>query len=148
MSSHATSSPDTLEEALLQALRWFDLPMSAAALRARAAKLPGPWSLGDVCEAAESLGLRTHRQHVPAQQATLANLPVLLGLDDGGVLLVTAQPDPAHWQAWVPGQGMQTVEAPTWLPRLNGEQVVLSRQTRIDRSADAEPQGRYGLLGK
>ncbi len=141
-SQHA--SPDVLEEALLQALRWFDLPMSAAALRARAAKLPGPWSLGDVCEAAESLGLRAHRQQVAAQQAHLAASPILLGLDGGGMLLVTAQPDAAHWQAWVPGQGLQTIEAKTWLPRLNGEQVVLSRQTRIDRSADAEPQGRYG----
>ncbi len=141
-SQHA--APDALEEALLQALRWFDLPMSAAALRARAAKLPGPWSLGDVCEAAESLGLRAQRQQVGAQQAKLAALPILLGLDGGGMLLVTAQPDDEHWQAWVPGQGMQTVDAKTWLPRLNGEQVVLSRQTRIDRSANAEPQGRYG----
>lgn len=141
-SQHA--APDALEEALLQALRWFDLPMSAAALRARAAKLPGPWSLGDVCEAAESLGLRAQRQQVGAQQAKLAALPILLGLDGGGMLLVTAQPDAEHWQVWVPGQGMQTVDAKTWLPRLNGEQVVLSRQTRIDRSANAEPQGRYG----
>jgi ATP-binding cassette subfamily C protein LapB len=138
------AAPDALEEALLQALRWFDLPLSAAALRARAAKLPGPWSLGDVCEAAESLGLRAQRQHVPVPQAQLAALPVLLGLEGGGMLWVTAQPDEHHWQAWVPGQGMQTVQAQTWLPRLNGEQVVLSRQARIDRGADAEPQGRYG----
>ena len=138
------AAPDLLEEVLLQALRWFELPMSGAALRARAAKLPGPWSLGDLCEAAESLGLRAHRQHRPAQQAELPDLPILLGLDDGGMLLVTAQSGPDHWQAWVPGAGLQTVEAKAWLPRLNGEQVVLSRQARIDRRPDAEPQGRYG----
>ena len=138
------AAPDLLEEVLLQALRWFDLPMSGVALRARAAKLPGPWSLGDLCEAAESLGLRAHRQHRPAQQADLADLPILLGLDGGGMLLVTAQSGPDHWQAWVPGVGLQTVEAKAWLPRLNGEQVVLSRQAHIDRSPNAEPQGRYG----
>ena len=110
----SASPPDLLEDVLLQALRWFDLPMSGVALRARAAKLPGPWSLGDLCEAAESLGLSAHRQHRPAQQANLPDLPILLGLDGGGMLLVTAQSDPHHWQAWVPGEGMQTVEAKAW----------------------------------
>ena len=88
------TATDALEEALLQALQWFDLPMSAAALRARAAKLPGPWSLGDVCEAAESLGLRAHRQNVPAQQAQLEALPVLMVVDGGGALLVTGEVRP------------------------------------------------------
>ena len=138
------SATDPIEEALLQALRWFELPMSRAAIRARAAKLPGPWSLGDLCEAAESLGLRAIRQNVRSQSARLPALPLLLGIDQGGLLLVTGQPDPEHWQVLIPGQGMKIVKAATWLHRLNGQQVVLSRQVHIDRSADAEPQGRYG----
>ena len=136
-------SADPLEDALLFVLRTLDKPVSQAALRSRVAKLPGPWSLDDVCEAAESLGLAVERFNFDRKAPRWTHFPALMTLRDGGVVVVTAQPDADMVEAWLPEGGKQTLDARTLADQVEGSAVLFSRRARATLEGDA-PQGRYG----
>ena len=52
------AAQDPIEQCVLWVLENFEKPMSAASLRARVARMPGPWTFDEALEALESLGLR------------------------------------------------------------------------------------------
>lgn len=76
------AAADALEEALLWVLKHLERPMSQAALRARVARDPGPWTFEQALEALESLGFQCRVQPYRAGLESDAPGPVLM-LDTG-----------------------------------------------------------------
>jgi hypothetical protein len=52
------AAKDSIEDCVLWILERFEKPMSAAALRARVARMPGPWTFDEALEAIDSFGIR------------------------------------------------------------------------------------------
>jgi len=71
-------SHDPIEQCVLWVLERFDKPMSAASLRARVARMPGPWTFDEAIEALESLGLRCEEKKLSLQE--------VVGLEKMGLL--------------------------------------------------------------
>lgn len=119
--------------------------MSKEALRSRVAKVPGPWSVQEVCEAAESLGLRAEHESFNQKDGKLRvdSTPTLLKLADGTVLLLTQRQADDQWTAYQGGVGTVQFVAEQWRGRLSGEMIHFSRPAQIYDEDDV-PQGRYG----
>ena len=73
MSSHSLSeydsvaefsAKDPIETCVLWLLEGLEKPMSAAALRASVARLPGPWTFEEAIEALESFGFRCRERSI------------------------------------------------------------------------------------
>jgi len=142
-SSSANAVADVFEDALLFVLHTLEQPISAAALRSRVAKLPGPWTLDDISEAAESLGLAVERYDFDRLARRWTHFPTVMPLNTGGVVVVLAQPSEADVEVYRPGFGTVTVAAADLAAEVGPLAVVFSRAVRATVAGDA-PQGRYG----
>jgi ATP-binding cassette subfamily C protein LapB len=81
------SPKDPIELAILWILEQFDKSMSAAALRARVARMPGPWSAEEALEAIDSFGIRH-------EQVSKKNLEAILASEQIHLLV---KPDATVW---------------------------------------------------
>lgn len=136
---------DALEQCLLWLLDRLDQPMSAAALRARSARRPGAWMLGDALEALEGLGLRCEWVEASADEALQSALPVLLLLADGGVAVfsglrsagagVFRSQGGAPLQAWP-----QAMFRAAYAGRL----LQVTPALRVPADEAQQPRGRFG----
>lgn len=139
----AIDAADAFEDALLFVLRRLDQPISPAALRSRVAKLPGPWALDDITEAAESLGLAVERYDFDVLARRWTHFPTVMPLRSGGVAVVLAQPSDGEVEVYRPGQGLRTEAVAEFAHEVQPLAVVFSRAVRATVEGDA-PQGRYG----
>lgn len=136
-------SSDPLEEALIFILRFLEKPLSVAALRARVAKPLGSWTTDDVCEAAESLGFAVERYDFDPLARRWTHFPALMATRDGRVAVVTAQPDAATVEAYLPGEGHKILSAAQLAQEVEGEAILITRRAEA-AAPGAGPQGRYG----
>lgn len=150
MSASAAIPEDALESALVRLLRLLDRPMSVEALRARVAKAPGPWSVADVREAAESLGIACEDYPSRAPKPQALRFPSLLVSREGLVAVIEGAKggQGARFQVWLPG-----ADAPLelgWHELVQGHEASLeafSLRPRVllgGAVPAGAPQGRYG----
>jgi len=144
---------DPLESALLAVLRWFDKPMSATALRARVAKLPGPWTLDEIVEAAEGLGIAAESVAIDPAAGDLPPLPVLLPQRNGAAVVVTALEADGAVEGWTSapsgatnpeGGPLRGALISDLLGSSTGRVLAFARRRDTEALAGDGPQGRYG----
>jgi ATP-binding cassette subfamily C protein LapB len=143
----AAPARDSVEVCLLWLLAHFKRPMSRAALRARAAREPGPWSLEEAVEALESFGVGVEEHARAAFDPAPAPGPFLLIGHDGDCLLVTGDEDQkGHLRTLDPQQSgalesLAPEQVADWPAR-----TVLSFTPPLRDSAETDglARGRYG----
>ena len=79
-----SAAQDPVEACVLWLLDHLEKPMSAAALRASVARLPGPWTFEEAIEALESLGFRCREKTLALADVLSISKPALF-LSEGAV---------------------------------------------------------------
>ena len=74
---------DPIEKCILWVLENFQNPMSAASLRARVARMPGPWTFDEAIEALESLGLRCEPKKLKLHEVLALNKSAIFRTEQG-----------------------------------------------------------------
>ena len=137
---------DPIEGCVLWLLEGLERPMSAAALRASVARLPGPWTFEEAIEALESFGFRCREKKV--------SLPDLLGthktslfLSEGAVVAAIQPKTEAHpAQLYVPARSPRpTALSVESLAMIYGGTVIeVEADLKIGSSDNEEQKGRFG----
>lgn len=98
----AVTPSDPVESCVLWVLEHLGKPMSAAALRAGVARLPGPWTFSEAIEALESLGFRCREKAIPAKGVLDLKHPAIFLSVGGDVGVVTPKNETSLSQWWLP----------------------------------------------
>lgn len=140
------TATDSIEAAVLWVLRHHEQPISRAALRARVARDPGPWTFAQALEALESLGLRcTTLRYAPGQEAAAAG-PLLIVEPSGRARVLTGEVRDGQPLAYDPQVGDKLVglsEAAV-AASVGAEAIVVARPLRAPADETRAPQGRFG----
>ncbi|MBT8519240.1 type I secretion system permease/ATPase [Polynucleobacter paneuropaeus] len=93
-SERAKSVPkDPIEQCVIWVLERFDKHISPAALRARVARMPGPWSFDEAIEAIDSFGIRYTEVELPYEELVALDKTLLLETSDGHVVSIIPKTD-------------------------------------------------------
>jgi len=136
---------DPIETCVLWLLEGLDKPMSAAALRASVARLPGPWTFEEAIEALESFGLRCRERSVSLSDL-LSTHKSSIFLSEGAVVAAIQPKTEAHpAQLFVPTRNLRptplSVEA---LAMIYGGMVIeIEAELKIGTEDDNQ-KGRFG----
>ena len=136
---------DPIETCVLWLLEGLDKPMSAAALRASVARLPGPWTFEEAIEALESFGLRCRQRSVSLSDL-LSTHKSSIFLSEGAVVAAIQPKTEAHpAQLFVPTRNPRptplSVEA---LAMIYGGMVIeIEAELKIG-TEDDDQKGRFG----
>jgi len=136
---------DPIETCVLWLLEGLDKPMSAAALRASVARLPGPWTFEEAIEALESFGLRCRERSVSLSDL-LSTHKSSIFLSEGAVVTAIQPKTEAHpAQLFVPTRNLRStplsVEA---LAMIYGGMVIeIEAELKIGTEDDNQ-KGRFG----
>jgi len=136
---------DPVETCLLWLLESLDRPMSAAALRASVARLPGPWTFEEAIEALESFGLRCRERSVSLSDL-LSTHKSSIFFSEGAVVAAIQPKTEAHpAQLFVPTRNLRptplSVEA---LAMIYGGMVIeIEAELKIGTEDDNQ-KGRFG----
>ena len=136
---------DPIETCVLWLLESLDKPMSAAALRASVARLPGPWTFEEAIEALESFGFRCRERSVSLSDL-LSTHKSSIFLSEGAVVAAIQPKTEAHpAQLFVPTRSSRpsplSVEA---LAMIYGGMVIeIEAELKIG-AEDDEQKGRFG----
>lgn len=119
--------------------------MSKAALRARIARNPGPWSLPEAIEALESLGIRCERVLPQRLEFTDRRCLALVQIAGGVSILVMPRSGPQDWIAAVPGDLTKRTVSQEWVCDASTDHVVLlTKPEPLTIEEQSQPRGRYG----
>lgn len=135
---------DGLEEALVFLLEHLGQPMSRAALRARVARAPGPWTVEQAVEALESLGLRCEPRALTGAEAEALHQPALALRRGGGALVITGPQADGGVRLWALGVPDGAFAPSDWAHQLDGPVLVVSAALRPSAGPAAVQRGRYG----
>ena len=105
----AVAKSDPVETCLLWVLEYLGKPMSAAALRASVARLPGPWTFPEAIEALDSLGFRCREKEMPLADALGTHTAAMCVSDDGVVAAICPKTETQAAALWVPQQQKQQI---------------------------------------
>ena len=154
MSSHSLSeydsvaefsAKDPIETCVLWLLEGLEKPMSAAALRASVARLPGPWTFEEAIEALESFGFRCRERSISLSDL-LSTHKTSIFLSEGAVVAAIQPKNEAHpAQLFVPTRNLRpTALSVENLAMIYGG-VVIEIETDLKlNSSDENQQGRFG----
>ena len=154
MSSHSLSeydsvaefsAKDPIETCVLWLLEGLEKPMSAAALRASVARLPGPWTFEEAIEALESFGFRCRERSISLSDL-LSTHKTSIFLSEGAVVAAIQPKNEAHpAQLFVPTRNLRpTALSVENLAMIYGG-VVIEIETDLKlNSTDENQQGRFG----
>ena len=140
------AAQDPTELCILWVLQNFDKPMSAASLRARVARMPGPWTFDEAVEAIESLGVRCDESKQSMNQVLALNAPFILRTEQGFAAAVLPRNEEHPALIYAPEQSDRPQElSPQTLANLyTGQLYVLSEPIKLSDSDSLTHQGRYG----
>lgn len=137
---------DPIEQCILWLLERFDKPMSAAALRARVARMPGPWTFDEGLEAIDSFGIRYEEKTIALTELIALNKVVFMQLANGQTVILIPQTEELPAQMLIPARdpkpqalNMDAIEA-LYLGRAYLIQAPLS----LAEGDVLTHQGRYG----
>ena len=136
---------DPIETCVLWLLEGLDKPMSAAALRASVARLPGPWTFEEAIEALESFGFRCRERSVSLSDLLNTHKSSIF-MSEGAVVAAIQPKTEAHpAQLFVPTRNLRptplSVEA---LAMIYGGMVIeIEAELKIGTEDDNQ-KGRFG----
>ena len=154
MSSHSLSeydsiaefsAKDPIETCVLWLLEGLEKPMSAAALRASVARLPGPWTFEEAIEALESFGFRCRERSISLSDL-LSTHKTSIFLSEGAVVAAIQPKNEAHpAQLFVPTRNLRpTALSVENLAMIYGGVVIEIEADLKLNSTDENQQGRFG----
>ena len=137
---------DPIEGCVLWLLEGLERPMSAAALRASVARLPGPWTFEEAIEALESFGFRCRERKVRFSDL-LGTHKTSLFLSEGAVVAAILPKTEAHpAQLFVPARSARptplSVESLAMI--YGGTVIEVEADLKIGGSDSEEQKGRFG----
>ena len=137
---------DPIEGCVLWLLEGLERPMSAAALRASVARLPGPWTFEEAIEALESFGFRCREKKVSLSDL-LGTHKTSLFLSEGAVVAAILPKTEAHpAQLFVPARSARptplSVESLAMI--YGGTVIEVEADLKIGGSDSEEQKGRFG----
>jgi len=137
---------DPIEQCVLWVLERFDKPMSAGALRARVARLPGPWSINEALEAIDSFGIRHDQSSTPLSELLEGHqlLFIQTNTDQPAVIIPRTDEHPA--QILLPQKSNRVQElTPELQEALSSSTIyVLVPPEAISAGDSKTHHGRYG----
>jgi ATP-binding cassette subfamily C protein LapB len=137
---------DPTELCILWVLQNFDKPMSAASLRARVARMPGPWTFDEGVEAIESMGVRCEEgKKLTLNEVLALNVPIIMRTEQGYAAAVLPKNEEHPALIFAPEQSDRPEElTPQRLANLYaGQLYLLSEPIKLSGESDTH-QGRYG----
>lgn len=137
---------DPIEQCVLWVLENFEKPMSAASLRARVARMPGPWTFDEALEALESLGLRCEEKKLSLEAVLSLNKPTLLRTEQGFAAAILPRNEDHPMRMFAPDRNERPFElTPAILASLfTGSLVVLEAPMKLSEGDSKTHPGRYG----
>jgi len=140
------AAQDPTELCILWVLQHFDKHMSAASLRARVARMPGPWTFDEAVEAIESLGVRCQWLKQSMNEVLALNAPFILRTEQGFAAAVLPRNEEHPALLFAPEQSDRPEELlPQTLANLyTGQLYVLSEPIKLSDGDSQTHQGRYG----
>ena len=137
---------DPIEACVLWLLEGLERPMSAAALRASVARLPGPWTFEEAIEALESFGFRCREKKVSLSDL-LGTHKTSLFLSEGAVVAAILPKTEAHpAQLFVPARSPRptplSVESLAMI--YGGTVIEVEADLKIGGSDSEGQKGRFG----
>jgi len=140
------AAKDPIEQSILWILERFDKPMSAAALRARVARMPGPWTFDEGLEAIDSFGIRYNEKELPFVQVIALDQIVFLQLSNGHTAIVIPKTDELPAQVFLPHihSKPQALNVDDLNTQYAGKAYVLEAPLSLAEGDAKTHQGRYG----
>ncbi len=137
---------DPIELCILWVLENFEKPMSAASLRARVARMPGPWTFDEALEALESLGLRCEEKKLSLEAVLSLDKPTILRTEQGFAAAILPRNEEHPMLMYAPDQNERPFElTPRMLASLyTGSLVVLEAPMKLSEGDSKTHPGRYG----
>ena len=137
---------DPIELCILWVLENFEKPMSAASLRARVARMPGPWTFDEALEALESLGLRCEEKKLSLEAVLSLDKPTILRTEQGFAAAILPRNEEHPMLMFAPDQNERPFElTPRMLASLyTGSLVVLEAPMKLSEGDAKTHPGRYG----
>jgi len=137
---------DPIELCILWVLENFEKPMSAASLRARVARMPGPWTFDEALEALESLGLRCEEKKLSLEAVLSLDKPTILRTEQGFAAAILPRNEEHPMRMFAPDQNERPFElTPRMLASLyTGSLVVLEAPMKLSEGDSKTHPGRYG----
>ena len=142
----AVTPSDPVESCVLWLLEHLGKPMSAAALRAGVARLPGPWTFSEAIEALESLGFRCREKVIAAKGVLDLKRPAIFLSVDGDVGVVTPKNETSLSQWWLPrlSPQPQALTAADWDSVFAETLVEIESDLNINSNKELGHTGRFG----
>lgn len=140
------AAQDPTELCILWVLQNFEKPMSAASLRARVARMPGPWTFDEAIEAIESLGVRCDEARPIVNEVFGLNVPLIMRTEQGFAAAVVPANEEHPALLFAPEQSDRPIElTPQALATLyTGQLYLLTEPIKLADSDTQTHQGRYG----
>lgn len=137
---------DPIEECLLWILENFDKPMSAAALRARVARMPGIWIFDEALEAIDSFGIRAKEFSGSVNDLLVLEQVVFFEthLGDPAILIPKREDQPSQLYLPHTDNRPQNLECEKLTEIFTGRAYVLEKPSSIAEGDSKSHRGRYG----
>ena len=137
---------DPIEKCILWVLENFQNPMSAASLRARVARMPGPWTFDEAIEALESLGLRCEAKKLKLHEVLDLSQAAILRTEQGYAAAYVPRNEEHGPLIYAPDLQAKPFEmTPTVLATIyTGNIVLLEAPLELHDASDNTHPGRYG----
>jgi ATP-binding cassette subfamily C protein LapB len=146
-SERAKSAPkDPIEQCVLWVLEHFDTHLSVAALRARVARMPGPWSFDEAIEAIDSFGIRYTEVEMPYDELVALDKIIFLQTSDSNVVCITPKSEEAPAQIFSPHvyERAMSFNPSSLSPLYTGKAFILEAPLALAEGDSKTHQGRYG----
>lgn len=138
--------PDHIELCTLWVLEKFDKSMSAAALRARVARMPGPWTHDEALEAIDSFGIRFDNKEMAFEQLLSIEDIALLQLSDGHLCILVPKTEDTHAQWFAPHLNVRARDLDIDIlgTLYTGFATILKAPLALSEGDSKTHHGRYG----
>jgi ATP-binding cassette subfamily C protein LapB len=140
------SPKDPIESCVLWLLDGLGKPMSAAALRASVARLPGPWTFEEAIEALESFGFRCRERSISLSDLLSTHKSAIFYSEGAVVAGIQPKNEEHPAQLFVPARNPRpTALAVEALAMIYGGNVIeIEADLKIEASEEGQQGGRFG----
>ena len=137
---------DPIEQSILWILERFDKPMSAAALRARVARMPGPWVFDESLEAIDSFGIRYYEKDLPFIELIALEKVAFMQLANGHTAVVIPKTEEHPAQVLMPHlqDKPHTLNVDELSALYTGKAYIIEAPLSLAEGDSKTHQGRYG----
>ena len=140
------AAKDPIEQSILWILERFDKPMSAAALRARVARMPGPWVFDESLEAIDSFGIRYYEKDLPFIELIALDKVAFMQLANGHTAVVIPKTEEHPAQVLMPHlqDKPHTLNVDELSALYTGKAFIIEAPLSLAEGDAKTHQGRYG----